>query len=513
MHFRSKQTTSTSTSTRTRQLEAYVKPVKLMLRTAYRVHVAHDKTNQTGKWLRDELVSMGSTYIKVGQLIATRKDLFPDYITTELNALTDEVPASRIEDIYRVFYDDFQKPLHEMFPSFDEVPIGSASIAQVHVARLPNRKPVVVKIQRPHVREDMLHDIAVMNDILTVMETLIPIKQVKDVRAVILDTTKHLLQETDFVRESVHMRRFYAMFKHSPDIVVPRTYSKILSRNVLVMEYVAGTSFRDVEWTAAEGKQWARTLMTAFMDHLLRTGNIHADPHIGNMAFLPHSNQIVLYDFGTVAAYDVSLRHTFRQLLYDLLKQDIDTMIQRLLDVSIIEMYSGHSFTDLQPHEYLVLHQLITHLMQYVSHPDIRVLQDRIQQDPYIDASNLPFRFHSDMIILMKAFATLEGVCKEFDPTFSYIVLFPELIMHLFQNGIGFEFERWPERFAERLQSDPPLLMRQWMADSRAREAPGTASTKLQEYTRHVQQTQTTNANYRQLLQWAAVSVLIQLLL
>ena len=409
----------------------YLKPVRLLIKVTYKMQT--DKSNTTGKWLRNELVSMGSTYIKMGQLVASRTDLFPTYLTEELDSLKDDVPPVPMEDISSVFFTDFHKHPLEIFETFEETPIGSASIAQVHLATLRNGKEVVVKVQKPNVRYEMIRELDTLSTLLSFMETIIPIKQVKDIAALIYDLSTNLTEETDFENESANMKLFYEMFKKSNNIIIPRVYSKILSTNVLVMEYIPGKSLKDMNRNNSE---LANTLMSEFIQNTLTYGILHGDPHSGNVAFLSN-DKIVLYDFGSIAKYDACFREAFQQMFKAVLTKDIDLIITTMINNKIIIFNrSCSSIYELDANEYVTLYSILTYILDYARNPNIQILSSKLKNDIFIDQNNIPFVFNPRLLLMFKSFATLEGVCKEISNDFSYDGIISVIIMDM----INFEF-------------------------------------------------------------------------
>jgi predicted unusual protein kinase regulating ubiquinone biosynthesis (AarF/ABC1/UbiB family) len=260
------------------------------------------------------------------------------------------------------------------------------------------------------------------------------VKQVKDIKTVIRDVSVNLLEETDFRIEARNMKRFYAMFNKNDNIIIPRIYSKISSRNVIVMEYLPGQTINDLN--KEDNIDLANVLMSEFIEGVIKYGYLHADPHVGNIAFT-RDRCIILYDFGTVAKYDASFQNAFKQIFQNFLKRDVEMIMKTLLEHNIIILYSNHSQVhELNPYEYVVLHNLIMYLIEYAIDPNIEKLTQKINNDQFIKPNDIPFAFNSKMVILFKSFATLEGVCKTLSKDFSYESMLSLIVMKL----IDFEF-------------------------------------------------------------------------
>lgn len=409
--------------------EIYHKSVKFCIRLGYKL--SKTKTPETGKWIRKELVNMGPTYIKLGQVVSTRTDLFPNYITDELQYLQNKVPPIPFEDVENVICNEFGN-WRNHFLYLSHKSIASASIGQVHLGVLKNKKKVVVKVQKPAVEENIERE---LNALLHIAHHLkfFNNKQINDVLLVVEEVYKNIKIETDFNNEKENMILFSRMLKHNKSIIIPKVYTKLSSKRMLVMEYVPGSSIHS---SSKEHTDVSKTIMTTFIKILIQYGYLHADPHAGNLA-ITDNGKIILYDFGLVAKYDLKLKTAFREILIGFVSKDANSVINILLSNNILYVHSkGKSIDEITDLEYVVLFKIVSYLFDYSQTVDVDTLTKNILLDPYIDSQNLPFMFDSKMILLFKTMTTLEGVCKSIDPEFNYYHLIDEVFNNFIDSNM-----------------------------------------------------------------------------
>ena len=204
---------------KTSQLQRYSKTINFGSKVFK--NIVFTNPNISGKWLKKELIDMGSVYIKVGQVISTRTDIFPDYITDELVDLQTNVPPFKKELINEIFKNDFGYPINHYFNEFSEEPIASASIGQVHVAKLKNDKIVAVKVQRPGVREEFIEELQTIISILKSF-SMFEMKNVNDTLIMLEEIEKNIDKETDFIYEKNNMKIFRELLSNEARIIVPK---------------------------------------------------------------------------------------------------------------------------------------------------------------------------------------------------------------------------------------------------------------------------------------------------
>ena len=235
--------------------------------------------------------------IKTGQFLGTRPDVVPDAYVEVLSKLQDEVPPESFENIRRVIEQELGAPLSEIFAEFDERPVASASLAQVHRAVLKDGRIAAVKVQYPGIEHIVDIDLANMSFFIGVLNK---IDRSMDYRFVAEEMRKHIPLELDFINEGHNAERIAADFAGVEDIVVPKIYWEHTSRRVLTMEYIDGvkiTDYAGMQRMGVDPSDIAKILVFAFAEMIVKFGFFHADPHPGNLMVLP-GPKLVLIDFG-----------------------------------------------------------------------------------------------------------------------------------------------------------------------------------------------------------------------
>jgi ubiquinone biosynthesis protein len=265
-----------------------------------------------GERIRLALEELGPVFVKFGQAVSTRRDLLPSDIADELARLQDRVPPFPGPAARRIVEQALGRPVHEVFAAFDETPLAAASIAQVHVARLPNGKEVVVKVLRPDMREIIARDLSVLHALAELAQRywresrrLRPIEVVDEYERTILD-------ELDLMREAANAAQLKRNFTGSPLLYVPDVYWDYCRVNVMVMERIHGVPISDIERLRAAGtdlKKLAENGVQIFFTQVFRHNFFHADMHPGNIFVLidnPAQPRYAAVDFGIVGSLDPS---------------------------------------------------------------------------------------------------------------------------------------------------------------------------------------------------------------
>ncbi|HEY7438538.1 MAG TPA: AarF/UbiB family protein [Acidimicrobiia bacterium] len=269
--------------------------------------------------LRVAFERLGSTYIKLGQIISGGEGLFPPDLVGEFKLLRDRVPPETFEDVRDVVEEDLGQPLDAVFSSFDALPLAAASIAQVHAATLRTGEQVVVKVQRPDVARRVRQDLHAMAWLAPRLIGRIPVAALANPPALVELFAETIVEELDFRLEAENMLDVAAMLIklgiHST--VVPRPHPMLVTRRVLVMERLDGFAFDDVEGMHAAGidtNALLRTGLISFLEGALLHGIFHGDLHGGNLFVMP-DGRTALLDFGIVGRLDERKRLAFLRLL------------------------------------------------------------------------------------------------------------------------------------------------------------------------------------------------------
>lgn len=253
--------------------------------------------------LADDLERLGPTYIKLGQLLSTRTDLIPTAYADALARLQDDVAAMPVTDVTDVFRDETGFDLDDAFEWFDAEPLASASLGQVHRARLRNGHEVVVKIQRSGVAEQIADDVDALSELADLLDEHTDIGRRVGFGELVEQFERTITGELDYRREAANLEKLARIVADYDRLVVPSPVSELTTTRVLTMDYVPGrkvTSLTPVGRTDVDGTLLAQQLFHAYLDQILVEGFFHADPHPGNV-LLTDDERLVLLDLGMVA--------------------------------------------------------------------------------------------------------------------------------------------------------------------------------------------------------------------
>jgi ubiquinone biosynthesis protein len=284
-----------------------------------------------GAVILDLFRDLGATFIKVGQIMSTRPDLIPEHIAHALEHLQDDVGPFPFESVVRTLETDFGRPMRDLFAEFAPVPLASASVSQVHKARLPSGRIIAVKVRRPDVVELCTFDLAVMRIGARMLNAIPSIATLSPV-ATVEEFGRAVFSQLDFRIEARNNRRFRENFRGHPDVVFPEIIDELSSERVLSMSYVEGTKILAAR-TRSDPKRVARLGLQALLKMIFEDGFVHADLHPGNILITP-GDQIALLDLGLVGELDDVHRRGFARFFAAWAQRDGDTMARIMYDMS-----------------------------------------------------------------------------------------------------------------------------------------------------------------------------------
>ena len=291
--------------------------------------------------IRLVLTELGTTFIKLGQVLSTRRDLIGAALGDELARLQSQVPADPFAVTRATVEAELGKPLEELFATFDPEPLASASIGQVHRATLHDGRKVAVKVQHPDIPRKVADDLAILAELAALAEQYLSEFRVYRPVAVVAEFERVLLRELDFRRELRHLQLFRQAFAKDPGVRFPEPFPELSRERVLTMELFEGIPFSNQDAIKAAGGNFgdlARRGAKAFLDMIFRDGLFHADPHPGNMLFLPPSEAcpggaIGLLDVGMVGRIDDRLRARIDAGVGAVLLKDAATVTELIIQV------------------------------------------------------------------------------------------------------------------------------------------------------------------------------------
>ncbi|MEL6928909.1 MAG: AarF/ABC1/UbiB kinase family protein [Cyanobacteria bacterium J06600_6] len=375
-------------------------------------------------WIRENFLSLGPTFIKLGQLFSTRADLFPIEYVEELSKLQDRVPAFDYEQVKETIEADFAKPIDKLFASFDPIPLAAASLGQVHKARLFNGEDIVVKIQRPGLKQLFTIDLAILRQIARYFQNHREWGKNRDWMGIYEECCRILWEETDYLLEGRNADTFRRNFRSEDWVCVPRVYWKYASPRVLALEYMPGIKISHYEAIEAAGldrKVLARLGAKAYLQQILGGGFFHADPHPGNIA-VNADGALIFYDFGMMGQIESNIREGLMDTLVGISQKSSDKVVKSLVKLGALVPTGDMSS---------VRRSIQFMLDNFMDKPFEEQSVDSISEDLYEIAYGQPFRFPATFTFVMRAFSTLEGVGKGLDPEFNFMEVAQPYAMQL----------------------------------------------------------------------------------
>lgn len=258
----------------------------------------------TPRLLRQTFESLGATYIKLGQFIASSPTFFPKAYVEEFQYCLDKTPSLHFSVIRKIIAEELDRPIDQVFAHIDPVALASASIAQVHAAKLVSGEDVVIKVQKPGVENTLLTDLNFLYLSARILETLAPKLSWTSLSGIVEEIQHTMLEECDFIKEANNLRVFrdFLHNTHNEDATVPRVYEHCSTRHILTMERFYGVPLTDLESIRGYARDPERTLITAmntWFASLTQCEFFHADVHAGNLMVLK-DGRIGFIDFGIV---------------------------------------------------------------------------------------------------------------------------------------------------------------------------------------------------------------------
>ena len=272
---------------------------------------------------RQMLEDLGPSFVKIGQTLSTRSEILPKAFCEELTKLQMECDPLPFDEILAAVHDIYGDAQDEIFDAIDPKPLGSASLAQVHKARLVNGDIVAVKIQRPGVKATMAQDIDIMRIVARQASRFMKDNQMLDLQEVVEELWDTFLEETDFGREAANLQEFAELNKDVAFIGCPKVYPELCGEYVLVMEYVEGIPISNTAKLIERGydlEEIGRKVLDNYATQILDHGFFHADPHPGNM--LIRGGQVIYIDLGIMGRLSARDRAGFGNIISAVGKQD-----------------------------------------------------------------------------------------------------------------------------------------------------------------------------------------------
>lgn len=370
---------------------------------------------------------LGPTFVKLGQLLATRPDLTPSAWIEDFKKLHDQVQTLPWPQIEKSLKDHFGKNVSDVFQSFEENPLAAASIAQVHKAVLKTGEKVVVKIQRPGIEPVILEDLSILYTAAELLEKYVPEAKLYNPVAVVDEFAKSLELETNFVIEANNVRRFQDNFKDEPNIKIPEVYSEFSGKRVLVLEELEGIPLSHQNALNQEGIDPESVLkvgLRCYLKMVFTDGLFHGDLHAGNMFVLPN-NRIGLIDFGVVGRLNGKTQSSIANMLVALAGEDYDRLAYEYLDLA---PYASQVDPDLFARD---LRDLIA---PYYGLTLRHVNVGRLLMDSAVVAARYRLQLPSELIMFFKSIVTIEGMGRVIMKDFNFLAYSLEFASEIVQS-------------------------------------------------------------------------------
>lgn len=369
---------------------------------------------------RKAIIELGPTFIKIGQILATRPDILPLSYTRELASLQDRVPPFDSGQAMAIIRHELGQDVTELYAEFDVRPLSAASIGQVHLARLKTGEAVVVKVQRPNLPEIIALDLAIMRRLAAwamgkdLSRYGVPVAKDMPYVAIVDRLAESLYEQIDFIREAENIETFRRNFRDFPGVAAPKPYWDHTTTRVLTEEYIEGFKFDDYEGIRAAGLDYvaiANLGVRAFIKQVLEDGFFHADTHPGNVLIRPNG-EVVYIDFGMVDTIPADLQQVLVDLFIHLVHLNFDGFISDLIRLDFLPEQVDRS--RVLP----IVEDIYTTQMGLTGKTySTREILDRVSQVMYDYPFYLPERF----AFLMRSVASMEGTVLAHVPDYKFL--------------------------------------------------------------------------------------------
>ncbi|MDQ3137812.1 MAG: AarF/UbiB family protein, partial [Gemmatimonadota bacterium] len=375
-----------------------------------------ERHRRRSEHLTATLAGLGPTFIKLAQVFAARADILPEPYLTAIGTLTDRVPPLPAGVAERVVLEELGRDVAQLFERFDSEPLAAASLGQVHRASYAGRE-VVVKVLRPGVEEVIGKDLDVSFRILFVLNLLFPNHHTRAITAIVSEFSKRIREELDFREEARNAAVLRRNFQSEPRVVIPEVVTELVSRRVLVLEYMEGTRIDRLQERIASGEldlgRLVETVVDAYIKMMLEDGVFHADPHAGNLLVDP-AGRLVLLDFGMVLQVERETRRRLIETALAAARQDVDGVINGFYELGILD-----PDVDRGTVRDAAQSLMSVSLQDDMSPRQIQRLVEQVLQTFY----DWPLMLPSNLVYFGRAGVLVEGIGLRYDPNFNALAM------------------------------------------------------------------------------------------
>ncbi|KAL6634610.1 hypothetical protein ACP70R_027281 [Stipagrostis hirtigluma subsp. patula] len=415
------------------------------------------------KWLKESILRLGPTFIKLGQQFSTRVDILPQEYVDQLSELQDQVPPFPSETALKIVEEELGASVNEIFDRFDCEPIAAASLGQVHRACL-NGQEVVIKVQRPGLKDLFDIDLKNLRVIAEYLQKVDPKSDgaKRDWVAIYDECASVLYQEIDYTKEAFNAEKFSENFKSLEYVKVPEIYWEYTTPQVLTMEYVPGIKInriKQLDKLGVDRKRLGRYAVESYLEQILSHGFFHADPHPGNIAVDDvNGGRLIFYDFGMMGSISPNIREGLLEAFYGVYEKDPDKVLQAMVQMGVLvptgdmtavrrtAQFFLNSFEErlaAQRKEREMATAELGFKKQLTKEEKFEKKKQRlaaIGEDLLAIAADQPFRFPATFTFVVRAFSVLDGIGKGLDPRFDITEIAKPYAMELLRfNEAGVE--------------------------------------------------------------------------
>ncbi|KAK9062269.1 hypothetical protein SSX86_019455 [Deinandra increscens subsp. villosa] len=393
------------------------------------------------KWLKESILRLGPTFIKIGQQFSTRVDILAQEYVDQLSELQDQVPPFPSEIAVSIVEEELGAPVSEIFDYFDFEPIAAASLGQVHRAKLKGQE-LVVKVQRPGLKDLFDIDLKNLRVIAENLQKFDPKSDgaKRDWVAIYDECANVLYQEIDYTKEAANAELFASNFKDLNYVKVPSIYWEYTTPQVLTMEYVPGIKINRIQaldQLGVDRKKLGRYAVESYLEQILSHGFFHADPHPGNIAVDDvNGGRLIFYDFGMMGSISPNIREGLLEVFYGVYEKDPNKVLQAMVQMGVLvptgdmtavrrtALFFLNSFEErlvAQRKERELATAELGFKKPLSKEEKIEKKKERlaaIGEDLLAIAADQPFRFPATFTFVVRAFSVLDGIGKGLDPRF-----------------------------------------------------------------------------------------------
>lgn len=386
------------------------------------------------KWekMRKVCEELGPTYVKFGQIVSNRPDLVPEPLILELQKLQDSVPPFPYKEVEEIIKKEFGKSIEELYLEFEPTPIASASMAQVHRAKLKDGTLVAVKVQRPNIRQIISQDVKIMRDIAEMLSNRIPSLKQFDAVGLVENFADSIQKELDFIHESWNLQRFKYQFKDDPEVYVPNFYKELSSSKVITQDFIQGVKISDLEKIKArnlDAKVLGKRVLVSFYKQLFDYGFFHADPHAGNL--IAQDGNIVAYlDFGMMGSIMKRDMENLGNLILAIEEGNVKRIIRYVHFLGDISIINDSRQLEFDIHEFVGKYSVSEKYQENIS-------------DMLLDLKDIIIKHNlkvpAHFFLLTRAMVSAEGIVRQLDPDLSLTEEIKPFIINMIKkdHGIG----------------------------------------------------------------------------